>query len=147
MEFPGSWMKTPQDFHCSGVSGLKTDSGTEIIYFPCLWSCLCLWCNPRLLWMMKTSLHAYLENSANMDTIRKDSTGCMLENCIFHTLNEEGGLRTQEQAEACFLNGIVGLIKVSLRTLIQDVLAFFFFFLPTHSSSTCVSCMTLVIRN
>lgn len=131
MEFPGSWMKTPQDFHCSGVSGLNTDSGTEIIYFPCLWSCLCLWRNPRLLWMMKTSLHAYLENSANMDTIRKDSTGCMLENCIFHTLNEESGLRTQEQAEACFLEWNRWVNQSLFEDTDIGCSGFFFFFQHT----------------
>lgn len=34
MEFPGSWVKTPQDFHCSGVTGCSADLGNEIIYFP-----------------------------------------------------------------------------------------------------------------
>lgn len=72
MEFPGSWMKTPQDFHCSGVTGHKADSGTEIISFPRLWSWMTAFgSNPRLLQMMKTSLHAYVENSANMDAIGK----------------------------------------------------------------------------
>lgn len=95
MEFPGSWMKTPQDFHCSGVTGRSAASGTKIIYFPCLWSwIIALGSNPRLPQMMKTSLRAYVENSANMDAIRNIQLSICWENCVIHTLHEEGGLRT-----------------------------------------------------
>lgn len=82
-------MKTPQDFHCSGVTGLSADLGTEIIYFPCLWSWIIAFgSNPRLLQMMKTSLHAYIENSTNMDAIRKIQLSVCWENCVVHTLHE-----------------------------------------------------------
>lgn len=81
--------------------------------------------------MMKTSLHAYLENSANMDTIRKYSTGCMLENCIFHTLNEESGLRTQEQAEACFLEWNRWVNQSLFEDTDIGCSGFFFFFQHT----------------
>lgn len=94
MEFPGSWMETLQDFHCSGVTGPSAAPGTKIIYFPCLWSWIIAFgSNPRLLQMMKTSLHAYVGNSANMDTIRNIQLSVCWENCVIHTLHEEGGLR------------------------------------------------------
>lgn len=44
--------------------------------------------------MMKTSLHAYIENHANMDAIKNIQLSVRWENRVIHTLREEEDMGT-----------------------------------------------------